>query len=67
MAGYTRNFLIDVALHRYHILNLSAEEKDKDRARCELTYDKYGKDKFREYTCVTPQAIRDYKAYLKNV
>lgn len=67
MAGYTREFLVDVALHRYHILKLSAEELTIDRKRMEHTYDTYGKDKFRDYACVTPDAIRQYKQYLKNV
>jgi hypothetical protein len=65
MAGYTRDFLIEVAVHRY--LCLGSEAQAQDRKICEVTYDKFGKDKFRDLACVTPQAIRDYKAYLKNV
>jgi hypothetical protein len=65
MAGYTRDFLIDVAVHRFFILG--PEEQAKDRILCEKAYDLYGKDKFRALTSVTAETIREYKAYQKNV
>jgi len=65
MAGYTRNFLISAYTSRYEPLGLEAVESlYKLALKC---YDEHGKDKFRVYASLDAEAIRQYKAKLKNV
>jgi hypothetical protein len=65
MAGYTRDFLLNAYTSRYEPLGLVAVESlYKLAAQC---YDKHGKDKFRAYASLDADAIREYKAKLKNV
>lgn len=67
--AYTKEFLVNVFLHRYR--NLSQDKVDHLRSIAECFYDSAGRDKFRVYACVTPEAVREYKAYvlttIKNV
>ena len=65
MAGYTRDFLIQAYLSRYEPLGLEAVESLYKIA--ESAYDTYGKDQFRVYASLDAEAIRNYKAKLKNV
>lgn len=65
MAGYTRDFLIQAYLSRYEPLGLEAVESLYKIA--ESAYDTYGKDRFRAYASLDAEAIRNYKAKLKNV
>ena len=65
MAGYTRDFLIQAYLSRYEPLGLEAVESLYKIA--ESAYDTYGKDRFRVYASLDAEAIRNYKAKLKNV
>jgi hypothetical protein len=65
MAGYTREFLLQAYVSRYEILGLEAVESLYKIGV--QTYDTYGKDKFRTYASLDADAIRQYKAKLKNV
>lgn len=65
MAGYTRDFLLAAYTSRYESLGLEAVESlYKIAVKC---YDEHGKDKFRIYASLDAEAIRQYKAKLKNV
>jgi len=65
MAGYTRDFLLAAYTNRYEPLGLEAVESlYKIAAEC---YDNHGKDRFRAYASLDAEAIRQYKAKLKNV
>jgi hypothetical protein len=65
MAGYTRDFLLQAYASRYEPLGLEAVESLYKLA--ENAYDTYGKDRFRAYAGLDAEAIRQYKAKLKNV
>jgi hypothetical protein len=58
--AYTKDFLINVFLHRYRCL--SQDKVDGLRTIASSFYDTAGRDKFRMYACVTPEAVREYKA-----
>lgn len=59
--AYTKEFLINVFLHRFRNLD---EIKLRDlRSMADSFFDAAGRDKFRVYGCVTPEAVREYKAY----
>lgn len=61
--AYTKEFLVNVFLHRYR--SLGDEKVCGLRDLAERFYDTAGRDKFRVYACVTPEAVREYKAYQK--
>lgn len=63
MAGYTKEFLIDAFMHRYANVKLHYDL----RALASKSYDNLGKDNFRKYASLDADAIREYKAHLKNV
>ncbi len=63
-AAYTKEFLIDVFLFRYR--SLSQDKVAQLRDLAERFYLDAGRDKFRVYACVTPEAIREYKAAVKS-
>ena len=63
-AAYTKEFLIDVFLHRYR--SLSEDKVAELRVLAERCYMESGRDKFRTYACVTPEAVREYKSSLKS-
>jgi hypothetical protein len=58
-AAYSKELLISAYLHRFR--NLSVETTQKLEKLAIDLYDKVGRDEFRVYGSVTPQAIRDYK------
>jgi hypothetical protein len=62
MAGYDKDFLVAVFMHKYIKSGVIAIETlcDMEENAYKL-YDRVGKDKFREYAAVTPQAIKEYK------
>lgn len=60
--AYTKEFLVNVFLHRYR--SLSEDKVAGLRAIAESFYDSAGRDKFRVYACVTPEAVREYKAHV---
>lgn len=62
MAGYSKELVVGAFLHRFRLYGLSSPEHAEWAASW---YDKMGKDKFREYGCVTPEAIRIYKQFIK--
>jgi hypothetical protein len=65
MAGYTKEFLVAAFMSRYIKCSLiSIEQLESLEKIANNTYDKYGRDKFREYASLTPERIREYKATL---
>ena len=65
MAGYTREFLIDAYLSRFvNLPSMTIERLLELEQVANNTYDKYGKDKFRDYSSVDAEYIRNYKANL---
>ena len=66
MAGYTREFLIDAYLHRFtKVPSISIEQLLDLEQIANKTYDTYGKDKFRDYSSLDAEYLRNYKASLK--
>jgi hypothetical protein len=61
--AYTKELLVNVFLYRYR--NLSQDKIDSLRILADTFYDSAGRDKFRVYACVTPEAIREYKSAIK--
>lgn len=65
MAGYTREFLIDAYLSRFvNLPSMTIERLLELEQVANNTYDKYGKDKFRDYSSLDAEYIRNYKANL---
>lgn len=60
MAGYTKEFLVDVFVSRYEPLGLDAVDAMYQMAT--KFYDEVGRDKFRTYASLDAEAIRTYKA-----
>lgn len=60
---YTREFLIDAFLWRYTdvVLAQGCEAFDKLVEITNATYDKYGKDKFREYCSLDAAEIKKFR------
>lgn len=58
-AGYTKEFLIEVALSRFEML--PHDQINNLRNMFNDFYDKVGKEKFRTYSCVTADLIKEYK------
>ena len=66
MAGYTREFLIDAYLHRFtKIPSIGIEQLLELEQIANKTYDTYGKDKFRDYSSLDAEYLRNYKASIK--
>ena len=63
-AAYTQEFLVNVFLHRYR--NLSKDKVDHLRDIANKFYLESGRDKFRVFACVTPEAVREYKVYVSS-
>jgi hypothetical protein len=64
MAGYTREFLIDAYLWRF-LKAISIERLLELEVIANRTYDKYGKDKFRDYSSLDADYLKRYKEYLR--
>lgn len=65
MAGYTKEFLIAAFMSRYiHCSLLSIEQLEKLEQLASECYDKFGRDKFRDYASLSADAIKQYKATL---
>jgi len=64
MAGYTREFLVDAYLWRF-LKIISIERLLELEKIANRTYDLYGKDKFREYSSLDANYLKQYKEYLK--
>jgi len=58
--AYTKEFLINVFLYRFRSLDEAKVSGLRDIA--ERFYDTAGRDKFRVYASVTPEAVREYKS-----
>lgn len=66
MAGYTREFLIDAYLWRFtKIPSITIEKLLSLEQIANKTYDTYGKDKFRDYSSLDAEYLRNYKASIK--
>lgn len=61
MAGYSKEFLIDVYMYRFLKAGIDPKSLDVLEANANKFYDKVGRDTFRLYASVTPEAIREYK------
>ena len=62
MAGYTKEFLIDTFMSRFLACNmLTIEQLVHLEELANDCYDKYGRDKFREYASLDAAAIRAFK------
>lgn len=59
MAGYTKEFLIDVAISRFEILGV--ESAENMRPMFEIHYNKVGKEEFRKHASIDAETIRNYK------
>lgn len=65
MAGYTKEFLVDAYLWRFtKIPSITIERLLSLEQIAIKTYDKYGKDKFRDYASLDAEYIRNYKKEL---
>ena len=65
MAGYTKEFLINVVMQRYSPVFTSVEHSEAYEKMLEAQYDVEGKDKFRVSASLDAAAIRDYKSVPK--
>lgn len=62
MAGYTKEFLIDVFMSRYiNCARITIEQLEKLETITTNFYDEVGRDKFRVYASLDAEAIRVYK------
>lgn len=62
MAGYSKQFLIDVALDRFiHCSLVTVAQLESLEKMYNSFYDKVGRDAFRTYASVDAEAIRTYK------
>jgi len=59
-AAYSKELLVNTYLHKYRSLPPRTVEKLSLLAN--KLYDEVGRDKFRVYASVTPEAIREYKS-----
>ena len=59
-AAYSKELLVNTFLHRYRSLPERSVQKLEFLAN--KLYDEVGKDRFRVYASVTPEAIREYKS-----
>lgn len=64
--AYTKEFLIEVFLHRFRLYNSCIEDHIKLEQLASDCYDKCGKDKFRVYASVDAAAIKEYKEFIAN-
>jgi hypothetical protein len=61
--AYTQEFLVNVFLHRYR--SLSQDKIDNLRNLANKCFLESGRDKFRVYACVTPEAVRNYVSFCR--
>lgn len=59
--AYTKDFILDAAMHRYEATFETPEKRTKFRDMISAQYDRQGKDKFRQYASLDAAAIRDFK------
>ena len=63
-AAYSKELLVNSHLHRYRSLPIDTQARLKILA--DDLFEKVGRDAFRVYGCVTPEAVREYKNSLLN-
>lgn len=64
MAGYSKELVVGAFLHRFRKYGVNVNNKDFEQKASDW-YDKYGKDEFRVLGSIDPEAIREYKSFLK--
>lgn len=65
MAGYSKQFLIDVALDRFlHCSLVTVAQLESLEKMYNSFYDKVGREAFRTYASVDAEAIKTYKSNL---
>lgn len=65
MAGYSKQLIVDVFLHRFKVGKLPVSQLIDLENMANAYYDKVGKDTFRKYASVTPDAIKEYQQFIK--
>lgn len=64
MAGYSKELVVGAFLHRFYKYRVNLHDKSFAE-KAGMWYDEFGKDKFRLLGSVDPEAIREYKSFLK--
>ncbi len=62
MAGYSKDFLIDVYMHKFitsKLVDINTLVILEDNAN--KFFDRVGRDEFRKYADVTPERIKEYR------
>lgn len=57
--SYSKELVVNAYLHRFR--NMPTETVAKLEHLANKLYDEVGKDRFRTYASVTPEAVREYK------
>lgn len=65
MAGYSKELIVSVFLHRFKVGGLPKSQLDDLEIMANSYYDEVGKDTFRKYASVTPDAIKKYQQFIK--
>jgi hypothetical protein len=62
---YDKHFILAAYLHRFIIglPDMQLETLEKMEQQASTFYDKVGKEEFRKYASVTPEAIKEFKQY----
>lgn len=67
MIGYSKELIINAFLHRFREAGCFSDDQINSLKKLgEDFYDKVGKETFRKYASVTPQAVSEYKEFIKN-
>lgn len=61
---YSKELLVNVFVDRFIQANCTVEQVEEMERIANRFYDEVGRDKFRTYAQVTPEAIRNYNANL---
>ena len=61
MAGYSKELLVDVYMHRFMKSEIDIDTLVLLENNASKLYDKVGRDMFRVFANVTPEAIRNYR------
>lgn len=61
MAAYSKEFLVEVYMHPFIKGGIDIDSLVSLEENANKLYDRVGRDAFRVYASVTPEAIRQYK------
>ena len=64
MAGYSKELVVGAFLHRFYKFKVKLGDQ-AFQEKANQWYDELGKDEFRLRGSVDPEAIREYKSFLK--